>query len=97
MPADVIHSTAYRQMRADLKAVWQPVNKACGICLQPTIDWDGPRNEPDSFELHHPRSRKRYPHLALDPTNAVPAHCRCNRSIGERDTDPDMGENTETW
>lgn len=97
MPHDVIHSAAYRQMRADLKAVWQPINRGCGICLQRTIDWDGPKNAPDSFELHHPKSRRRYPHLALDPTNAVPSHCRCNRSAGDRDATPDLGENTEDW
>lgn len=97
MPVDVIHSAAYRQMRADLKAIWQPLNRACGICHQATIDWDGPKNAPDSFELHHPKSRKRYPHLALDPRNAVPAHCRCNRSAGADDIQHAIGENTEEW
>lgn len=94
---DVIHSHAYRQMRSTLKAEWQAKNTPCAICRQATIDWGGPRNEPDSFELHHPKSRKKYPHLALDPSNAQPTHTRCNRSAGIKEDQPTMGENTEDW
>lgn len=97
MPLDVIHSAAYREFRDQRKAEWAPSNRPCWICHQATIDWDGPRNAPDSFELHHPKSRKRYPHLALDPTNAVPTHCRCNRAAGQHDIQHAIGENTEEW
>ena len=93
---DTIHSAAYRQLREDLKAAWQPLNLACGICGQP-IDYDGPRNEPDSFELDHVKPRRTHPELALDPRNCRPAHVRCNRARGLRADSAPVGEMTEEW
>ncbi|MFF2631973.1 HNH endonuclease [Microbacterium sp. NPDC058021] len=97
MPTSVITSAAYQRMRAEMKAQWQPINAACALCGQATIDWDGPRNAPESFELDHKISRKRRPDLALDPSNAQPSHCRCNRSKGAGTATPAIGETTEEW
>jgi hypothetical protein len=96
-PNGVIQSRQYREMRAELKAIWQPQNKPCALCFQPTIDWDGPPNEPASFELHHPKSRKTHPHLALDRRNALPTHSRCNRIHGTAEMPAGIGDTTEDW
>lgn len=102
MVAPSIHSREYKQFRADMKSQWQPRNEPCGICGQATIDWDAPKNEPDAFELDHKISRKRAaamgrPELLLDPRNAQPSHCRCNRSKQHGDGPKPIGETTEDW
>lgn len=97
MPNGVIQSRQYRQQRAEHKAQWQAVNAACCLCGQATIDWDGPPNEPDSFELQHIISRKKRPDLAMDPRNWGPSHLRCNRSAGAAGAKPGVGETTEEW
>lgn len=96
MPNGVIQSRAYRALRAELKAQWASVNAPC-ICGQQHIDYDGPPNEPDSFELDHTQSRKARPDLALDPSNFRPSAVRCNRAKGAGRSKPTMGETTEDW
>ncbi|WP_054682595.1 HNH endonuclease [Microbacterium sp. No. 7] len=102
MTANLIHSHEYRTLRATLKAGWQALNAPCALCGQADIRYDGPKNEPGSFELDHKISRKRCiamgrPDLILDPTNCQPSHVRCNRSKQEGDARPDLGETTEAW
>lgn len=92
-----IHGKTYREFRAEMKATWQAINQACGICGQATIDWDGPKNEPDSFELDHILPVVTHPHLQLDPSNARPSHHRCNRGRGARSTRPGIGVTSEAW
>lgn len=99
---NVIQSREYRALRADLKQVWQGRNAPCGICGQATIRYDGPPNEPDSFELDHRISRKRAlamgrVDLLLDPNNMTPAHVRCNRAKQDGDGPVSLGETTEEW
>ncbi|MFA1703036.1 HNH endonuclease [Mycobacterium intracellulare] len=48
------------------------------------IDYEAPANSPWSFELDHINPVESHPHLALDPSNWVPSHCRCNRSKGTK-------------
>lgn len=83
--------------RADMKAIWQPVNAPCAECGQATIDWDGPKNQPDSFELDHKKPRIRYPELEFEPSNARPTHHKCNRHKGDRQTSPGIGITSEAW
>jgi hypothetical protein len=103
MPSKVsIGSRAYRTFRAELKASWKAQNAACGICHQATIDWDGPKGEPDSFELDHITSRKRLIALGqewrlLDPKNAQPSHRRCNGGKQAGDAHPGLGDTSEDW
>ena len=102
MPVDVIHSREYRELRDTMKQIWQPINAPCGICGQATIDWDGIKNEPDSFELDHRISRKRAKamgrlDLLLDPNNAQPSHCRCNRSKQHGEGPISIGETSEEF
>lgn len=96
MPNGVIQSRQYREFRAQMKDIWSAQGRTCAADGQP-IDYDGPPNEPDSFELDHIISRKARPDLALDPTNAQPMHVRCNRVKGAGTMKPAMGENTEDW
>jgi len=102
MPNTVIQSRRYRELRAEMKAQWQPINAACALCGQATIDWDAPPNEPNSFEMDHRISRQQAhargrPELDMDPGNMQPTHHRCNRSKGPRAAAPTIGENTEDW
>lgn len=102
MPTITVQSHAYQQLRKRLKADWSAVNAPCAICGQSTIVWDGPKNEPDSFELDHIISRKRAlamgkPELILEPTNAQASHTRCNRSKQAGDPTPQLGEVSEDW
>lgn len=85
------------EFRAELKAEWQPNNRACGICGQGTIDWDGPANAPESFELHHLKDPEHYPELEFALSNVVPSHSRCNRGLGRGKTVLGLGETSEVW
>lgn len=102
MASDPIHSHAYQDMRATLKAAWRRVNAPCWFCGQATIDWDGEKNQPDSFELQHIVSRKECKamgrlDLILDPNNCAPSHHRCNRSAGANKARPSIGETSEDY
>ena len=102
MASDLIHSREYKLLRANLKAQWQAGNAPCALCGQADIRYDGPKGDPDSFELDHRISRKRAkamgrPELILDPNNCVPSHCRCNRSKQDGDGPVTLGETTEEW
>lgn len=97
-----LDSPAYRLLRRTMKAIWKPINAPCGICGQATIQYDAPKNDPDAFELDHRISRKRAkamgrPDLILDPNNAQPSHCRCNRSKQEGDGPVTLGETSEEF
>ncbi|EQM83410.1 HNH endonuclease signature motif containing protein [Microbacterium maritypicum] len=100
--SDVIHSRAYRDLRAALKAEWRARNAPCALCGQADIEYDGPRNARNSFELDHKISRKRClamgkPELLLDPTNCQPSHTRCNRAKQAGEAKPTMGETSEEF
>lgn len=97
-----IQSRRYQSLRAELKFAWQSQNAGCAICGQRTINYDGPPNEPDSFEMDHKVSRKRArllgrPELDFDPSNLQPSHSRCNRNKQAGDATPDLGELDEDW
>jgi hypothetical protein len=93
---DVIRSRQYKLFRAEMKAMWKQQGRPCAADGQP-INYDGPPNDPDSFELDHIKARKTHPHLALDPNNAQPMHVRCNRAKGSGAMLPTNGETTEDW
>lgn len=97
MPNTIIQDAAYRRWRADLKAQWAAVNAPCGICGQTHIDYAGPPNEPESFEMDHIISRKKRPDLAMTLSNVQPSAFRCNRAKSYGDARPSLGETTEQW
>jgi len=80
-----------------MKAIWQPVNAACALCGQANIDWDGPRNEPDSFEIEHKLAVINYPELEFEPSNAQPSHSQCNRNKGAGAAAAGIGITSEPW
>lgn len=80
-----------------MKAQWEPRNAPCGICGQATIDWNGPQNAPDSFELDHKLSVFNYPELEFEPSNAQPSHCRCNRNKQAGNGPAQAGTTSEQW
>lgn len=99
---DPIHSTAYQNMRAALKALWAARNTPCILCGQATIDWEGAAFQPDSFELQHIISREAAKRsgrfeLILDPNNCAPSHSRCNRSAGMGSGPLQLGETSEEY
>lgn len=83
--------------RTEMKSLWQPRNAACGICGQATIDWDGPRFAPESFELDHILALRDHPELEFDPGNAQPSHSKCNRTKGARGPVAALGFTSEEW
>lgn len=92
----------YKELRAELKEMWRAVNAPCCICGIASIDWDGEKNQPKSFELEHRIGRKRCiamnrPDLLLDPANMGPSHCRCNRAKGDGDGAAPLGETSEDY
>jgi 5-methylcytosine-specific restriction endonuclease McrA len=100
--AGTIGTRAYQAFRESMKSSWRAQNAPCGICGQRTIRYDGPKNEPDSFEMDHKISRKRAhlmgrPELDLDPNNVQASHVRCNRNKSAGDPTPDLGELDEDW
>lgn len=102
MVTDVIRSRAYKSLRASLKSEWRARNAPCALCGQADIEYDGPRNAPNSFELDHKVSRKRCIamgrlDLLLDPANCQPSHTRCNRSKQEGDGPVALGEISEEF
>lgn len=97
-----IKGHAYKTFRADMKTIWRAANAPCGICHLRTIEYDGVKNEPLSFELDHIISRKRAramgrPELIIDPNNAQPAHSRCNRAKQAGEASPGLGARDEEW
>lgn len=85
------------EFRAEMKAEWEPNNQPCGICGQATIDWEGPANQSESFELHHLKDPERFPELEFARNNVQPSHSRCNRSAGRGHGPSHVGETSEAW
>lgn len=89
-------SSAGRALRAQLAADYRAANAPCWLCGQ-AIDYDAPANDPEALDIDHVHPRSTHPHLALDPGNTRPSHCRCNRSKGVGQARPAVGAVTEDW
>ena len=72
----------------------------CWLCGLP-IDYSlGPAKRtgtPDAWEGDHKKPRDKYPELALDPANILPAHSHCNRSRGKKAGLSELGKPTRDW
>lgn len=93
--SDPRKTTRWRKLRAELYRRDRAANAPCWICHQP-IDYRARAGTPDSWEPDHVRDVARFPQLAFDPANIMPAHCSCNRSRGDRDLVP-MGSSSRAW
>ncbi len=89
-------TAAYRRLRADLRRAWQARDAPCAHDGQ-RIDWTAPPDDPASFQLDHvvPVSVDR--DRALDPTNCLPSHRRCNSSRGNGPMPLDLGTPSRRW
>jgi 5-methylcytosine-specific restriction endonuclease McrA len=90
-PARYIRSTSkFRMARDRFKQRCRRVGARCYWCClrgdseMATIDYYADANMPYGFELDHLRPVETHPHLALDPSNWVPSHSRCNRQKGTK-------------
>lgn len=90
-------SARARKFRSEMKSQWEPVNEACIFCGQADIDWHGPANAPQSFEIHHVKDPENFPHLEFDPSNVRASHSRCNRAAGRGSEEQGIGETSEAW
>ena len=68
----------------------------CYLCGQP-INYTLPHDNPMAFTIEHVKPRSTHPHLENDPTNCVPAHAKCNKSRGNADPTPGLGNRSRTW
>jgi len=80
----------------DLKANQRAKRLPCWICQQ-AIDYRLHYPHEDSFSVDHFKHRSTHPHLAEDPANLRSAHLRCNKSRGDRDSQPDLGDIAGVW
>ena len=96
MATDPWNTRAGKVLRAEVAAHYQAQNAPCWLCGQP-IDYAAPANDPDALEIDHVKSRKRFPHLALDRNNLRPSHHRCNRGKGAGEAQIAMGDTSEDW
>ncbi|MCF8605141.1 HNH endonuclease [Gordonia sp. HY442] len=71
----------WRTISAEFKRQCRATNAPCWRCGQP-IDYDAKPQTPNAFEPDHYYPVSTHPHLANDPANLRPSHCRCNRSRG---------------
>ena len=69
---------------------------ACWICRQP-INYQAKAPDPDSFSVDHYHHRSTHPHLAEEPENLRSAHLGCNKSRGDRHSQPDLGDTAGVW
>ena len=98
----ILGTQRYKDFRDQMRYVWSLANAPCGICGQRTINYYGPKNEPDSFELDHIISRKKAkalgrPELDMLPSNVQPSHHRCNRNKSAGDASPGLGDLDEEY
>lgn len=67
-----------KRVKDPLRYKWRQQNARCRYCRQP-INYDAPRNHPESLEVCHKYSVKTHPQHAYDPTLMFPGHSKCNR------------------
>jgi HNH endonuclease len=98
----VVRTYAGRSERRDkldsarLKAMSAEQQRPCILCGQP-IDYTLPADHPQSFTKEHVIPLSIRPDLAQDPTNYAPAHASCNKSAGNRERRPPVGDTSEQW
>lgn len=86
----------YKTLRAEFRRKCKARNEPCWLCGKP-LDYDLPKDHPESFNLDHaiPLSTRR--DLAEDPRNFRPAHKVCNERRGKDSPSIDIGQPSETW
>lgn len=83
----------YRKLHADQKSKGLP----CYICGQPINYQARDPNADDAFSLDHIKAWQHFPELRTDPANLASAHQLCNKSKGDRDLAPGLGQRSREW
>ena len=69
----------------------------CWICKE-AIDYSvKPSSTKDAWEPDHYLPRKEHPELALEPSNILPSHRRCNRSRKTKAGITNLGDGSRDW
>lgn len=82
----------WRTLANNLRAQRRP----CWLCGQP-IDYSLPSTHIAAFSVDHVQPLSLRPDLAEEPSNLRAAHSRCNKSRGNRQPKPGLGESSTTW
>lgn len=105
MSADGWNSPAGRRLRMQCFLRDRDADAPCRWCLlagrDPRIDYSlGPYTrggDTMAWSPEHLKPRSKFPHLALEPTNIVAAHFRCNSSRGTKAGVTELGKRTRRW
>ena len=89
-------SRAYRAARTAFRADCRRSSKPCWLC-QGAIDYELPREHPESFNLDHAIPVAERPDLLVDPANFRPSHKVCNERRGNDEPSIDLGQPSESW
>ena len=98
--ADVWNSPAGRRLRMQCFVRDRDADAPCHWCGE-RIDYSlGPYTrggDTMAWSPEHLRPRSMFPHLALEPTNIVAAHFRCNDRRGTKAGVTELGQRTRRW
>lgn len=86
----------YKQQRVEFRRKCRATNTPCWLCGKP-IDFDLPRQHPDSFNLDHAIPKSERNDLAEDTANFRPSHKVCNESRGNQAPKIPIGQPSENW
>ena len=105
MAEDLWNTPAGRRLRMQCFRRDRAANARCHWCelagLPADIDYSlGPYTRGGdvmAWSPEHLKPRKSWPHLALEPSNIVAAHFRCNASRGTKAGMSELGTRTRDW
>ena len=83
----------WRRLRAALR---REQRQPCWLCRQP-INYDAPKESPDSFSADHILPVSTQPDLALIYTNLAAAHLSCNKSRQDKMPALSIGNADQQW
>lgn len=86
----------YKTLRAEYRRKCKANNLPCWLCGR-DIDYDLPKEHPDTFNLDHAIALRERRDLAEDPANFRPSHKVCNERRGGDAPSIDIGQPSETW
>lgn len=85
-------TASFRRLAASLRREQRP----CWLCRQP-IDYSAADGHPDAFTVDHIIPLSIDPSLAEVWTNLDAAHAACNKSRGNRNPKPSIGNGPRQW
>lgn len=86
----------YRTLRAEFRRKCRARELPCWLCGKP-IDYELPKQHPESFNLDHAIPVAQRLDLAEDPHNFRASHKACNESRGAATPTIDIGQPSEPW